>query len=168
MNVAENHTDAVDRKILACYRDEPMMSAAAIGRKIKLSENAVRKRTQKLIDSGILSFGAIIDYDLVSSYSLEAYIEVFFPGDADVHKALQDLSERIGRREIREAMTLVGDVDALIRVRVRNVSDLRELVSKIRSADSVVGTKTRIVAGRWWHGSKSDSRAPSALAKQGI
>ena len=155
MGKADKQVDAIDHQILACYRDDPGISAAAIGTKITLSENAVRKRTQKLIDSKVLSFGATIDYDMVSSYALEAYIEVSFPGDTDVHEALERVVKSVKRREIREAMTLVGDVDAMIRIRTRNVADLRELVSTIRRADSVVGTKTRIIAGRWWHGSES-------------
>jgi hypothetical protein len=44
----------------------------------------------------------------------------------------------------------------MVRVRARNVVELRELVSKIRAKDSVTGTKTRIIAGRWWHGTTLD------------
>ncbi|HWT89794.1 MAG TPA: Lrp/AsnC family transcriptional regulator [Solirubrobacterales bacterium] len=144
--------DQIDCQILECYRQDPRMSARAVGAKVNLSENAVRDRTKKLISTGILTFAVAIDHDRISSFSLEAYVEVAFPGDADVHSALQELVQGLNRQQIREAMTLVGDVDAMIRVRARNVAELRELVSEIRSAPMVVGTKTRIVAGRWWHG----------------
>lgn len=166
---AEVTPDEVDCLILECYREDPTLTARAIGRKIKLSENAVRKRTEKLTSSGILTFAVAIDHDRVSSFSLEAYIEVAFPGDADVHVALQELVHDLDRPEIREAMTLVGDVDAMIRVRARNVAQLRELVSAIRAAPMVVGTKTRIVAGRWWHGTDfgRDKKGKRAKKKAG-
>lgn len=153
MNKAtEVSPDETDCLILECYRQDPNLTARAIGEKIKLSENAVRERTKKLTSSGILSFAVGIDYDRVSSFSIEAYVEVEFPGNANIHQALQKLVADLDRQEIREAITLVGDVDALIRVRARNVADLRELVSEIRASPQVVGTRSRIVAGRWWHG----------------
>ncbi len=154
----------LDSAILNCYREDPGMSAAAIGELVNLSESAVRERTRKLTDSGILRFAAVIDYDLVAAFSLEAYVEVSFPGDADVHEALAELLRTLRRREIREAVTLVGDMDALLRVRTRNVVDLRKLVSEVRAFPAVSGTKTRIVAGRWWHGVDLEPRVAAGSA----
>ncbi len=148
--------DDLDMQILDCYREDPRASAAAVGAKVNFSESAVRERTKKLVDAGVLSFEVSIDYDRVSSFSLQAYVEVSFPGETDVHLELQELVDQIDRAEIREAITLVGDVDAMIRLRARNVVELRELVSKIRAHESVVGTKTRIIAGSWWHGANHD------------
>lgn len=165
MTAVDGQLDNLDREILECYREDPGSAAAAIGRKVMLSETAVRERTKKLIASGVLSFAAAIDYDRVSSFSLEAYVEVAFPGDADVHLVLQKLVGDIDRPEIREAITLVGDVDALIRVRARNVAELRELVTRIRASGPVTGTKTRIIAGRWWHGTDLDHAEVGAKAR---
>lgn len=114
---------------------------------------------KRLVDTGVLSFEVSIDYDRVSSFSLQAYVEVAFPGDTNVHHELQELVDKIDRLEIREAITLVGDVDAMLRLRARNVTELRELVSRIRAHKSVVGTKTRIIAGSWWHGTNLDRTA---------
>lgn len=115
--------DEVDMQILDCYKENPRASAAAVGAEVDYSETAVRERTKKLVDSGVLSFEVSIDYDRISSYSLQAYVEVVFPGEADVHLELQ------------------------------------ELVSRIRAHKSVVGTKTRIIAGSWWHGANKDRAA---------
>jgi len=168
MDAREPRLDELDRDILDCYRENPNITAAAIGDKVKLSENAVRDRTKKLISAGILAFAATIDYDRVSSFSLEAYVEISFPGDLDVHATLRSLVSKIGRREIREAITLVGDVDAMVRIRARNVVQLRELVSQIRAHPSVTGTETRIIAGRWWHGTNLDRSLPSREASSTV
>ena len=53
--------DDIDRQILECYREDPGLSAAAIGRKASLSETAIRERTKKLLESGVLSFAVAID-----------------------------------------------------------------------------------------------------------
>lgn len=148
--------DDIDMEILACYRRDAKIRIAQVAKQVRRSENAVRKRVERLEACRILSIGASINYDRVSSSSIEAYIEVMFPGNANVHELLCDLVEGINRDEIREAITLIGDVDALIRVRAKNVAALRELVTEIRSNEHVGGTRTRIVAGNWWHGEQAD------------
>lgn len=149
--------DEIDVKILDCYRQDPECPMSRIANEVGRRESAVRERVKRLRDSGVLSFVAVIDYDRVSTHAIEAYVEVTFPGDADVHESLRELVYEIDRPEIRDAITLIGDVDAMIRVRTKDVATLRDLVTQIRGNQRVKGTRTRIVAGNQWYGATRDA-----------
>jgi len=45
-------------------------------------------------------------------------------------------------------LTLAGDADALVRIRVEGVEDLRRVVSSLRSGKAVASTKTLVVLGQ--------------------
>lgn len=144
--------DETDQALLDCRRENANEPVSELAAKLHLDESSVRRRERRLIDAGVLSYAAIIDYDKVSTYAIEAYVELAFAGNEDVHELLRKVVQDLARPEIREAFTLIGDVDAVMRIRARNVAHLRELVMSIRTAGPVLGTKTRIIAGRRYHG----------------
>ncbi len=154
--------DDIDRRILDCLRTNARASAADIASRVNLTDSAVRRRIASLEKSGVITgYTVAINHDLVGG-SVEAYIELSFAGNADVHAIL---AEAMRRPQVREAMTIAGDLDALLRVRVRNLAELREIVMALRTSGPVTGSRTRIVLGRWWHGSikepaTSDEREP--------
>lgn len=45
------------------------------------------------------------------------------------------------------------EADALVRVRVRDLPHLREVVMALRTNGPVTASRTRVILGRWWHGS---------------
>ena len=45
--------------------------------------------------------------------------------------------------------TLAGDPDALARIRVANVDDLKRVIDRLRRSGKIVGTKTLMVLGSW-------------------
>jgi Lrp/AsnC family transcriptional regulator, leucine-responsive regulatory protein len=142
--------DDVDRRILDCLRMNARESAADIAKRVNLTPSAVRRRIAGLEKAGVITgYTVAINHDLVGA-SVEAYIELSFAGNADVHSILADAMRR---PQVREAMTIAGDLDALLRVRVRNLAELREIVMALRTSGPVTGSRTRVVLGRWWHGS---------------
>ena len=142
--------DDSDREILKCLRANAREPSAAIAQRVNLSAAAVRRRIARLEEIGVISgYTVAINNDLLGS-SIEAYVELSFAGDADVHAILEKAMER---PEVREAMTMAGDPDALLRVRVNNVTQLREIVIQLRTSGPILRSRTMIVLGRWWHGS---------------
>jgi Lrp/AsnC family leucine-responsive transcriptional regulator len=143
--------DEIDRSILDRLRVNARERSEAIGKHVNLTASAVRRRIARLEQRRVISgYTVAIDHDRLGSSSIEAYIELSFVGNADVHAILQDA---IGRPEVREAMTIAGDTDALLRVRVGDLAQLRQVITELRTSGPVTGSKTRIVLGRWWHGS---------------
>jgi DNA-binding Lrp family transcriptional regulator len=142
--------DDIDLAILERLRRNAREPAAAIAKHVNLTAGAVGRRITRLEKRGVISgYTIAINHDMIGS-TIEAYIELTFVGNADVHAILADAIER---PEVREAMTIDGDTDALLRVRVRNMKELRQAIMDLRTSGPVTGSKTRIVLGRWWHGS---------------
>jgi DNA-binding Lrp family transcriptional regulator len=150
---ARREAEGLNAAIIRYLREDPRRSWQSIAKRVGITSGAVKERTKKLMDAGVLSIDVSINHDRLGSDALNAYVEVTYPGDADVYTLLDDL-RTLDPLRIREAMTMIGDVDALLRVRTRDVADLRKLVMDIRSSKDVVSTKTWIVAGTAWHGSK--------------
>lgn len=53
--------DAIDLRIMALLHDDGRTSNRAIGRQLELSEAAIRKRLKRLTDSGLITYGLLID-----------------------------------------------------------------------------------------------------------
>jgi DNA-binding Lrp family transcriptional regulator len=154
--------DDVDRLILDRLRENAREPAAAIADHVNLDPSAVRRRIAAMEKSGVIvGYRVAIDHDRLDT-SVEAYVELSFPGEVDVHAVLADAIER---PEVREAMTIAGDPDALVRLRVRNLQELREVVRDLRAELGVTGSRTKIVIGRWWHGSAQEATAGTTARK---
>ncbi len=76
---------------------------------------------------------------------LEAFTELRFSGSArvdDIAAIADDIPE------VRDVFTLTGDPDALVRIRVSSVGDLKRVVDQLRGKGHITGTKTMVVVGR--------------------
>lgn len=141
--------DQTDRDILQALVDDARRSASAVGRLVGLSPPAARRRIDRLERDGLIrSYTAVLDHGLLGE-NIEAFIELrFAPGTqvADIDTAVIDLSEVV------ESFTLAGDPDALVRVRVRDLEHLKNVVDQIRrgrrGGPKVLTTRTVIVLGR--------------------
>lgn len=140
--------DAIDRHIVDVLRENGRESSAAIAKLVNLSPAAVRRRIARLEESGVITgYAAMINQDLVGT-GIEAYVELSFAGDADLHAILE---QAITRREVHEAMMIAGTSDALVRLRVGSLAELRGVVMDLRTSGAT-SSKTHIVIGRWRHG----------------
>jgi Lrp/AsnC family transcriptional regulator, leucine-responsive regulatory protein len=141
--------DSVDRQILDRLKLNGREPAASIAKAVSLSAPAVQRRIDRLEKRGIIrGYTAAINYDRIEA-SVDAYIELSFDGKTDVDEALGRL---IVWAEVREAIMLAGEPDALLRVRLRSTSELGRLAMQLRSQHDIISTKTHVVVGRWWHG----------------
>lgn len=142
--------DAIDQQILDRLRRNAREPAATIARHVGLTASAVRRRIARLEESGVINrYTIALNHDRLGS-SIEAYVELTFNAEADVQEFLEKATRQ---PEVREAMTLAGEADALVRVRVGELKDLRDLVIGLRRSGDVTDSKIRIVLGRFWHGS---------------
>jgi DNA-binding Lrp family transcriptional regulator len=130
--------DEVDLGILRGLRVEGRKRFLDLAKELGVSDATIHKRVRKLIDEGFISgFEAVID-DARLGYGLTAFVEVGVrPGEAD------NVEERLKRVDgILEIHEIHGRCDILLKVRARNLSDLRDkLVKQIRSIDGVTLTE---------------------------
>lgn len=140
--------DPKDEAILRLLDADARMPAAVIATKVDLSPAAVRRRIAKLEEQGVIvGFTIVLDHKRVRP-ATEAFVEMTF-ATPDVRSFLDRLLD--DHPEVREASTLAGDPDALLRLRVSDLDELRAVVTELREESGVTSTKTLVALGRQRH-----------------
>jgi len=130
--------DQLDLEIMRALRDDGRKRFLDIAGELGVSDATIHKRVKKLTDEGaIKGFEAVID-DSKLGYELTAFIEVGIQtGKAET--VVEKLKKVDGVLEIHE---IHGRCDILLKVRTKNLQDLRDkLVNQIRSIDEVTLTE---------------------------
>jgi len=151
--------DATDDLILQMLGEDARQPATDMADRTGLSSAAVRRRIARLERLGVIAkYTVVLDHDQLEP-SVEAYVGLSFAGDTNVQAILEEL---VKRPEVREASTLAGEPDAMVRLRVRNLDHLRDVVNEMRQSPGVTGSKTMVALGRMRHGAKpkADGRSP--------
>jgi DNA-binding Lrp family transcriptional regulator len=130
--------DQLDLEIMRALRDDGRKRFLDIAGDLGVSDATIHKRVKKLMDEGFIKgFEAVID-DSKLGYGLTAFIEVGIqPGEAET--VVNKLRKIDGILDIHE---IHGRCDILLKVRTRNLQDLRDkLVNQVRSIDEVTLTE---------------------------
>lgn len=153
---AGGRIDETDRLLLQELVQDGRASVVELARRIELSPAATKRRLDRLEEMGaIRGYTAILDHQMLG-ISFEAFTELRFAGDVAVAD-IQAISRSVP--EVLEAYTIAGDPDALVRIRVRGVEHLQEVVDALRQQAGVVGTKTLMVLGSWRRGEERTRRS---------
>jgi Lrp/AsnC family transcriptional regulator, leucine-responsive regulatory protein len=137
--------DEIDQRILAILRDNARTPVTDIARAVGLSAAPVARRIERMEATGVIR-GYTTLIDETRAGSLEAFTEIRLAGAVET-----DDVERLARTipEVREYFTISGDPDALLRLRVRNVDHLQQVVNSLRRSGILTGTKTLVVMKGW-------------------
>jgi Lrp/AsnC family leucine-responsive transcriptional regulator len=137
--------DAVDSQIIALLVRDGRSTYDAIAAQVNLSPPAVKRRVDRLRETGaITGFTAVLDHSALGS-STEALIELFFaPGTQ-----LDAVSEKLSSfPEVLEAWSVTGEADAIARVRTADNTDLERLIRDLQRDGVLERTRTQIVLSR--------------------
>src|SRR5215212_3925164 len=136
--------DDVDERILGLLVADGRRSASSVGRAVGLSPAAAKRRVDRLEQLGVIAgYRAVLDHGKLGA-TIEAFVELRFAGTTQV----DDMEGTIaGMPEVMEAFTTAGDPDALVRLRVADLDQLKRAIDRIRRGGKVTGTKTLIVLG---------------------
>jgi len=138
--------DDLDRQILELLADDARRTIADIAARVNLSSAPVKRRIDRLQRLGVIAgYTVVLNHTLIGP-TIDAFTELRFAGDADIDEILTAV-EKIP--EIREAFTMAGDPDALLRIRVDDVEHLKQVVNRLRRTGRVTGTKTLMVLDHW-------------------
>ena len=137
--------DAIDEKVIGCLLHDGRATLAEIGSQVGLSAPAVKRRIDRLIDTGaIRGFTAQIDPEVLG-WRTEAYVELYCKGTV----APQDLRRRLERvPEVVGAVTVSGAADALVHMLASDVKQLERALERIREEPNVDHTRSVIVLSR--------------------
>jgi Lrp/AsnC family transcriptional regulator, leucine-responsive regulatory protein len=138
------NVDATDSRILALLQQNARETFGEIGRKVGLSAPAVKRRIDRLEQSGVIrGYTTLVDHDYLGQ-SVEAFAELRFAGSTRVDD-IEDIALDVP--EVQAIFTVAGDPDALAWIRVSDVPDLKRVIDRLRSSGKVTGTKTLMVLG---------------------
>lgn len=144
MNNPDEALDQTDLKILELLGENARRTFGDIGERVGLSAPAVKRRVDRLERSGVvLGYTTRVDHAKLGR-PLQAFVELRFAGSARVD-AIAGSGADIP--EVEAVFTIAGDPDALAWVRVKDVSDLKRVIDRLRSSEPVTGTKTLMVLG---------------------
>ena len=134
--------DGVDEQILAELAQHARATFAEIGERVNLSAPAVKRRVDRMLDSGVIrGFTTVIDRNAVG-WNTEAYVQVFCHGriSPDVlRRAWTDIPEVVS------AATATGTADAILRVLARDMGHLEDALERIRTGADIERTESIVV-----------------------
>ena len=138
--------DDIDRELLALLAQDARRTFADMAAAVGLSVAAVKRRVDRLRETGVITgFSVQVDHAKLG-WGVEAFTEVRYTGTTGVEDIVATASTI---PEVQAIYTIAGDPDALIQVRVRDISHLQATIDRLRRAGTVTGTKTLMVLGAW-------------------
>ncbi|CAB4689428.1 MAG: AsnC family transcriptional regulator [Actinobacteria bacterium] len=138
--------DDTDRAILALLQENARRPLRDIAASVGLTVAPVQRRIARLERVGVIErYTVKVNQGRIAS-GIEAMTELHFADDLDLAQIMEFVAQI---PEVQEVLTLAGDPDALVRIRVEGVDDLRRVVSSLRSGAAVTSTKTLVVLEQW-------------------
>ncbi|CAB4639479.1 MAG: AsnC family transcriptional regulator [Actinobacteria bacterium] len=129
--------DAAAKEIISLLQRDGRMSYAEIGKRVSLSEAAVRQRVSKLTDAGVMQIVAVTDPSQLGFYR-QAMIGIRVTGDArSVAEAIKNIDQ------VDYLVLTTGRFDMLAEIVCVDDNELREVLhGSIRTTPGVVDTET--------------------------
>ena len=137
--------DGIDTDVIGCLLRDGRATYAEIGAEVGLSAPAVKRRVDRLRESGaITGFTALVD-PTVLGWRTEAYVEVYCKGTVsprELRRSLERVPEVVG------ACTVSGSADALLHMLATDIAQLERAIERIRDEHNVDHTRSVIVLSR--------------------
>ena len=134
--------DRIDHQIVSRLVADARSSYSEIGGQVGLSAPAVKRRVDKLLDSGVLrGFTAVVDPEALG-WGTEAFVEVHCRGNVapgHIRAGLEPLAE------VKAAYTVSGSADAIVHLRAADIAHLETALDRLRAVDFVDRTVSTVV-----------------------
>ena len=135
--------DDTDKAIIEILKHDGRATYSNIGKRIGLSEGAVRKRIKALVDSGAIKrftvkVGLTEGAEAIGLLSVDPSLPT-----SDVSKALKKLSN------VETVYEITGQYDIAVIISGFNITEVNECLEKIRRLKGVANTNTMIILRSW-------------------
>ena len=133
------YKDKIDEKIINFLKDDSRESFVDIGKKLKLSESAVRRRVKNLVDSGTIKrFTVEIGEDNATS----AIVLISVDSATDTSKVSEKLVKLEGVKTVYE---ITGQYDITTIISASNISEINNSIDALRKIPGVIDSNTVII-----------------------
>ena len=135
-----NEIDEIDRKILKILQADGRTALSEIARRLDMGTATIHERTNTLEEEGyIREYRAVLDPELMGINEV-AFIHVFTAAGR-----FSEVAERLTEEpDVQEIHEITGDPDLLLKVRVREKSDLTDLLTTVGKYEDVESTATNV------------------------
>ena len=133
------YNDKVDERIIGYLKENSRESFVDIGKKLKLSESAVRRRVKNLVDSKTINkFTIELGEDNVTS----AIVLVSVDSATDTSKVSLKLVKLKGVKTVYE---ITGQYDITTIISASSIAEINNSIDALRKITGVVDTNTVII-----------------------
>ncbi len=133
------YKDKVDEKIIGYLKEDSRESFVDIGKKLKLSESAVRRRVRNLVDSGTIKKFTL---ELGEENSTSAIVLVSVDSTTETSKVSLKLAKLEGVKTVYE---ITGQYDITTIMSASNIAEINNTIDALRKIPGVVDTNTVII-----------------------
>ena len=133
--------DNIDQKILRLLKKDSRMSNVAIAKEIGLTEGAVRRRIEKLVEDGTIK-----SFTINVSSGSEIYAVLMAKANGETKKMMTDISQLTIHADGYE---ISGEYDGCIVIDAPTMDELDKKIDQIRKLKSVADTRTFISFRRY-------------------
>ena len=133
------YKDKVDEKIIGYLKEDSRESFVYIGKKLKLSESAVRRRVKNLVDSGTIKKFTV---ELGEQNSTSAIVLVSVDSATDTSKVSLKLAKLDGVKTVYE---ITGQYDITTIMSATSIAEINNTIDALRKIAGVVDTNTVII-----------------------
>lgn len=133
------HKDKIDDEILKFLKDDSRESFVDIGKKLRLSESAVRRRVKNLTDGGIIKKFTI---EIGEQNSTKAIVLISVESSMDTSKVSARLTKLEGVKTVYE---ITGQYDIAVIISAPNITEINGAIDSLRKIQGVSDTNTVII-----------------------
>ena len=131
--------DKIDEKIIAFLRNDARESFVEIGKKLKLSESAVRRRVKNLVDGGIIERFTV---EMGESNTTSAIVLISVDSSTDTSKVSTKLTKL---KAVKTVYENTGQYDISVIIRASNITEINVCIDGLRKIQGVIDTNTVII-----------------------
>ena len=136
--IEEMHKDKVDENILEFLRKDSRESFVEIGKKLKLSESAIRHRVKNMVGSGTITKFTVEE----GGGQPEALVMVSADSSIDTSKVSLKLTKLGAIKKIYE---ITGQYDICVIIQAPSINEINACIDDLRKITGVTDSNTVII-----------------------
>ena len=133
------YKDSVDAKIIEYLKEDSRETFVEIGKRLKLSESAVRRRVKNLIDSKTIKKFTI---EMSEENLTSALVLISVDSATDTSKISQKLAKI---EQVKRAYEITGQYDITVIISASNIAEINDCIDTLRKIPGVSDTNTVII-----------------------
>jgi DNA-binding Lrp family transcriptional regulator len=133
------YRDKTDEKILEFLQKDSRESFVEIGKKLKMSESAVRRRVKNMVDNGTIEKFTV---QVGEANSTSAIVLISVDSSVDTAKVSTKLTKL---SDVKTVYEITGQYDISVIVRAQNIIEINKCIDDLRKIPGVIDTNTVII-----------------------